>query len=150
MEGYDALAKVMKALAHPARLKILRVLQAHGEACVCHLETVLGYRQAYISQQLMRLREAGLVIDRREGMNVFYTLAGEAVVRMLDVAQETVSTLAEAKGRKVEFFVPAEGSAVGCTCPHCRPQLDGLIAPPYASIAPRACVGIEKTNKAEG
>ncbi|MEW6406696.1 MAG: permease [Chloroflexota bacterium] len=45
-------------LMHPARLGILDLLR-EGEACVCHMEAVFGYRQAYISQQLMVLRDAG-------------------------------------------------------------------------------------------
>jgi DNA-binding transcriptional ArsR family regulator len=43
-----------KALAHPVRLQILDMLRS-GEVCVCHMETALGKRQAYISQQLMVL-----------------------------------------------------------------------------------------------
>lgn len=136
MDGCNALADMMKALGHPARLKILRVLQG-GEACVCHLEAVLGYRQAYISQQLMRLREAGLVVDRREGMNVFYALADEAIVRVLEAAQEATSRLAKAKGRRVEFSGPVELPVPGCSCPHCQPQpakpltrLDADMVPP--------------------
>lgn len=140
MDDCNALAEIMKALAHPARLKILRVLQ-QGEACVCHLEAVLGYRQAYISQQLMRLREAGLVVDRREGMNVFYALADEAIVQVLDAAQGLAHALAKAKGRPVEFFVPAGGSVPDCTCPHCQPQSVNLFTRLSTDTAPRARTG---------
>ena len=82
MDGYDQVAEIGKALGHPVRLQILQVLREE-EACVCHLEAILGQRQAYISQHLMRLREAGLVVDRREGMNVFYSLANEAIGSLL-------------------------------------------------------------------
>ena len=58
MSQYQLTATIMKALVHPVRLQILQVLR-DGEACVCHLEAVLNQRQAYISQQLMRLRDAG-------------------------------------------------------------------------------------------
>jgi DNA-binding transcriptional ArsR family regulator len=67
MNGYLKMSGLLKALGHPVRLRILQELRQQ-EACVCHLEAVLRQRQAYISQQLMRLREAGLVEDRREGM----------------------------------------------------------------------------------
>src|SRR5690349_29500 len=50
-------ARLFHALMHPARLTILNTLR-DGEACVCHLEARLGYRQAYLSQQLAALRAA--------------------------------------------------------------------------------------------
>lgn len=75
-------AQIFKALAHPARLRILETLE-QGEACVCHLEVLLGLRQAYLSQQLAMLRQAGLVSDRREGLNVFYCLIDERVSMLL-------------------------------------------------------------------
>ncbi len=52
-----SLALVTRAIAHPGRLRILEIL-GQGEACVCHLTHALGARQPYVSQQLMRLREA--------------------------------------------------------------------------------------------
>ncbi len=70
MQDYEAQVKIYKALAHPTRLAILDLLR-DGEHCVCHLEAFLGLRQAYISQQLLILREAGLVQDRRDGWYFF-------------------------------------------------------------------------------
>jgi DNA-binding transcriptional ArsR family regulator len=117
MDGYETLADIMKALAHPVRLQILKVLR-DGEACVCHLEAVLGQRQAYISQQLMRLRDAGLVVDRREGMNVFYSVADDAIARFLDSAESAAQDIG---GVQVRFEHPG-GADVGCTCPKCQPE----------------------------
>ena len=57
MTQYTVLAKQLKAMAHPARLQILDMLR-HGEICVCHIERALNKRQAYVSQQLMVLRDA--------------------------------------------------------------------------------------------
>jgi DNA-binding transcriptional ArsR family regulator len=53
-------ARLFRILSNPARLDLLACLR-DGEACVCHLEAALGLRQAYISQQLAVLRQAGLV-----------------------------------------------------------------------------------------
>jgi len=115
MDGYEKLAEIAKALGHPVRLQILQALRVE-EACVCHLEAVLGQRQAYISQHLMRLREAGLVVDRREGMNVFYTLADESIGALLDTLQETAGALV---GKLLSFSpLPGRGAA-SCTCPKC-------------------------------
>ncbi|HRQ37008.1 MAG TPA: metalloregulator ArsR/SmtB family transcription factor [Chloroflexota bacterium] len=82
-DPFIAQASYFKALAHPARLQILAVLR-QGEACVCHLEAILQKRQAYISQQLMVLKEAGLLAERKEGLFVFYSLADPHLPTILD------------------------------------------------------------------
>jgi ArsR family transcriptional regulator len=97
-----------KALMHPARLAILDELR-QGEACVCHLEAQLGLRQAYVSQQLMVLREAGLVIDRRQGLNAFYAVADERVFNLMDLA----------RGMAGHAHWPRP-DVVRCPCPHCQ------------------------------
>ncbi|MBC6935412.1 MAG: ArsR family transcriptional regulator [Chloroflexi bacterium] len=79
---YDDLALVFRALAHPVRLHILDLLRG-GEICVCQIEAALGKRQAYISQQLMVLREAGLVETRKEGLQVFYRLVSPVTEAVL-------------------------------------------------------------------
>lgn len=81
----ESLSNIFSLLAQPARLQILLVI-GNGEACVCHLKAVLGQRQPYISQQLMVLREAGLVIGVREGRNIFYRLADPAVLELVHTA----------------------------------------------------------------
>lgn len=65
------------------RLQILDLLR-NGDTCVCHKETALEKRQAYISQQLMVLREAGLVDNRKDGLQVFYSLADNATAELLE------------------------------------------------------------------
>lgn len=83
MGEFEDKARLFRILSHPTRLKILDMLR-EGEECVCHMQSVLGKRQAYVSQQLIVLRDAGMVTDRKEGLNVFYTLADQAVADMLD------------------------------------------------------------------
>ena len=112
----------MKALAHPARLQILEVLRSDGECCVCHIEIILGQRQAYISQQLSRLREAGLVVDRRDGLNVFYSLADESIVRLLEVTRQSAKDLASLDGVKLSFRQLEHDESCPCTCPNCGIQ----------------------------
>ncbi len=68
---YENEAQVFYALAHPVRLEILELLRG-GEACVCHIQAMLGQRQAYISQHLNVLRKAGLVSSRKDGQRVYY------------------------------------------------------------------------------
>ena len=57
MKAYEKQSDLLKALAHGSRLAILDILR-EGEQCVCHMEATLGLRQAYISQQLMILKQA--------------------------------------------------------------------------------------------
>jgi len=110
MEIFDPPARLFKLLGHPARLAILDALR-EGEHCVCHLEAVLGLRQAYLSQQLMLLREAGLVKDRRDGQNIFYHVAEPRVFSVIDAA------LPDAPRRKARAGRPA------CSCPKCQPTV---------------------------
>lgn len=119
MNGYRWLANRLKAMGHPIRLQILEVLEAEGESCVCHLEARLGQRQAYISQQLARLREAGLVADRRDGLNVYYSLTDDSVALLL----------AEGRRGMPQGVTMARTSAqVECPCPRCTGKVETVCA----------------------
>lgn len=76
MMNYDQQAEIFQMLSHPVRLQILDELRRR-EACVCHLQAVTNRPQAYVSQQLRVLREAGLVVDEKVGQNVYYFIANE-------------------------------------------------------------------------
>jgi len=110
METYDARAKLFKVLMHPTRLAILDILR-DGEECVCHMEAYLGFRQAYISQQLMVLREAGLVEDRRDGWNIFYRVIKTEIFAVMDAALKVTGE--EPKAR------PSVHDSQACPCPKC-------------------------------
>ncbi|WP_417689229.1 ArsR/SmtB family transcription factor [Roseibium sp.] len=64
---------LLKALSHEVRLLILCLL-AEGEKSVSELEEILTMPQAAVSQQLARLRNDGLVISRRDGRLIYYSL----------------------------------------------------------------------------
>ncbi|GLK74550.1 helix-turn-helix transcriptional regulator [Ancylobacter dichloromethanicus] len=68
----------LKTLSNPDRLLVACAL-AHGERPVRELEDLLGIRQPGLSQQLAGLREAGLIVGRKEGKQVFYRLADPRV-----------------------------------------------------------------------
>ncbi len=114
MEDYENEIKIIKALSHPARLAILEILR-ENEACVCHMEALFGWRQAYISQQLMALREAGLVTDRRDGWNIYYRVVNPEIYAVLDAVNHLT-------GRANRLNFPAAMLAA-CTCPHCQTQV---------------------------
>jgi ArsR family transcriptional regulator len=111
-DSYDSQVKLFKALMHPARLAILDVLRT-GEACVCHMEAALGYRQAYLSQQLMVLREAGLVDDRRDGWNIYYRVSAPDIFGVMDAARLAV-------GERKRVSLPLV--IASCNCPHCAEE----------------------------
>ncbi|MBI1282433.1 MAG: metalloregulator ArsR/SmtB family transcription factor [Anaerolineaceae bacterium] len=102
---YSQVAELFKALAHPTRLQILDLLR-EGEMCVCHIEAAMSKRQAYVSQQLMTLREAGLVDTRRDGLQVYYRLNE---VHTADLLNITLGTSGKTGIQRVE----------GCACPAC-------------------------------
>ncbi len=77
MDTFAPQADLLKAISHPTRLAVLEILR-DGEQCVCHMEAILGLRQASISQQLMILRQAGLVEVRRDGLNMYYRVVKPA------------------------------------------------------------------------
>jgi ArsR family transcriptional regulator len=107
-QTYDLQIQIFKVLTHPARLAILEILR-DGEHCVCHMEAYLGYRQAYISQQLAVLRKVGLILDRRDGWNIFYRVINPQIYAVLDAVQKLTGQ-GKLKTNKEDVY---------CTCPHC-------------------------------
>ena len=107
-------AALLRALAHPVRLEIVALL-AQGEACVCHLQTLLRKRQPYISQQLMALRDARLVDDRRDGAVVYYRLAALDPEPLLGWVRAELARQRRALPHVASLATRVEG----CPCPRC-------------------------------
>jgi DNA-binding transcriptional ArsR family regulator len=82
--AYRLQAKTAKALAHPTRIAILEMLRG-GERCVCEMEPELKASQANISQHLAVLRDSSLVVARREGARMVYSVTDERVFQVLDL-----------------------------------------------------------------
>lgn len=101
-------ANILKLLAHPVRIAILKILRQE-EACVCHMEATLGYRQAYLSQQLAVLREAEIISDRRDGWNVYYQIQNRGILELLDKSEKLIGS-----GKS---HLPTQ--PVSCPCPKC-------------------------------
>jgi DNA-binding transcriptional ArsR family regulator len=108
LQTIDAQAQIFKVLTHPARIAILEILR-DGEHCVCHMEAYLGFRQAYISQQLSVLREAGLIQDRRDGWNIFYRVVNPQIYEVLDAVNKLTGQT-RPESNKPEVI---------CNCPRC-------------------------------
>ena len=115
MDSYETHSDLLKTLAHPTRLAILDILR-EGEQCVCHMEATLNLRQAYISQQLMILKESGLIEARREGLNLYYRVIKPEIFNVLN-------TLISVTG--VTPKLPKHKHAnVDCPCPKCNVKGD--------------------------
>jgi ArsR family transcriptional regulator len=110
--NYEEQAARFKLLGHPVRLQILSILRQSPE-CVCHLEAALGRSQPYISQQLRVLREAGIIADQKEGLNVYYLLVDPKTATLLNAA---LGPVLPGPGRQRETLV-------GCSCPKCSPPI---------------------------
>lgn len=125
MNLYHERAELLKMLAHPVRLQILDALR-QDEECVCHLSALLQKPQPYVSQQLAVLRNAGLIADRREGINIFYRLADEQVARQIEAAlgpspeRDLRSPDHQPAAGEGGGSLPRRMAMPGCQCPKCR------------------------------
>jgi DNA-binding transcriptional ArsR family regulator len=104
----EEVARLMQSIDQPARLKILLAI-GEGETCVCHLEATFGWRQAYLSQHLMALREAGILLSRREGRFIHYRMTNQALLKI-------IHDMAELLGATLPELAPTPR----CGCSNCR------------------------------
>ncbi len=77
----------MKAMAHESRLMILCYLSG-GEKSVMELEQLLALRQPTVSQQLARLRLERLITARRDGKTIYYSIADDRALKMMEVVYD--------------------------------------------------------------
>jgi DNA-binding transcriptional ArsR family regulator len=108
-------ADYLKVLGSPIRVRILFSI-GYGEACVCHLEAQLKKRQAYISQHLMVLRDAGILETRRDGKYIFYRVADRKIFRLIETAADLLEI-------SLETLPPLDETVAltHCECPQCQP-----------------------------
>ena len=78
-EQAESVAGLLKALADPVRLRLMSLIAAADEACVCELTTTFAVSQPTISHHLRVLRQAGLVDAERRGTWVWYRARREAL-----------------------------------------------------------------------
>jgi len=82
-DAYKQKATIIKAMAHPSRLIIIDAL-AEGEKCVCELQRLVGSDLSTVSKHLSVMKSAGIVTDRKEGLQVFYRLRVPCVLRFFE------------------------------------------------------------------
>ena len=87
---YETRARVLKALAHPARLKLVDVLSEHEEVCVCELTEAIGTDMSTVSRHLTQLKNAGIVDSEKHGQMVFYRLRVKCLTSLFGCIESVV------------------------------------------------------------
>ena len=109
----EKLSRIFRAISSPNRFQILTAIGT-SEACVCHLEALLDLRQSYISQQLMEMRDAGLVDTRRDGRYIFYRLTEPELLNLLI----DIGKLFGVPTKEMEILLNTD-PLPQCCCPDC-------------------------------
>jgi DNA-binding transcriptional ArsR family regulator len=110
ISSIEKVATLLQAIGQESRLQILLAI-GREEPCVCHLEATFGWRQAFLSQHLMALRKAGVVVASRQGRNIHYRLSD---ARLLTVIQQA----ADYQGVSLPELAPSPD----CTCHNCSQE----------------------------
>lgn len=80
-KGLETLADLLAIAGNPQRLKILYLLHAHREMCVCDLAEVLQMSDSAVSQHLRKLKDKNIVQSRRNAQTIYYSLQDNIFAR---------------------------------------------------------------------
>ncbi len=83
----EHIADVLKAIAHPVRLKIVEILE-RSEKCVNEIVKAVGGKQSITSQQLNMMKDKGVLACRKDGAKVYYRIENKNVIRILHCVYE--------------------------------------------------------------
>jgi len=111
------LSQTIKALSDPIRLRIILLLQAEGELCVCDLMAVLGLPQSTVSRHLAYLKRSCWIDTRREGVWMYYTLSRESCAickELLLILRQHAGKLPEATSDSRTLAALLKNKPVGC------------------------------------
>ena len=111
---YTETGAFFRLISHPSRLRIIQEI-GHGNACVCHLESQLGLRQAYLSQHLMALRDAGILETERDGRFIYYRLTDTSILDLIQAA-------AKYTGSGQAAAISRQQPQKACCCPKCTSE----------------------------
>ena len=98
-------AEFCKGLAHPKRLLILGALK-QGEMSVNQIAEATGIRQANLSQHLTILRQLGILDKRREGLNIYYSIADERIVQACEIVRAAIRQRLYSNNRLLQVTQP--------------------------------------------
>ena len=91
-KAYNEVADILKVLAHPVRICIVKGLLENGRCNVTFMQECLELPQSTVSQHLQKLRSMGIVATDRNGLEVGYTLASEKVKKLLEFFFQNILT----------------------------------------------------------
>jgi ArsR family transcriptional regulator, arsenate/arsenite/antimonite-responsive transcriptional repressor len=89
----EATATLFRALADPARVRLVNILATEGTVCVCELTEPLGLSQPTVSHHLKKLTDAGLVEREQRGRWAYFSIKHEAMDRLAGLADLTKGAL---------------------------------------------------------
>lgn len=121
-EMFQLHAELLKALSHPKRLEVIHLLRDQ-ELSVSEIQEMLDLPQANLSQHLMILRDAEIVITRRDGKQIYYSLAHENIVRASDLIREILIDKNKDKNLKQELSLKMKDLVPITHDPVCRMRL---------------------------
>jgi ArsR family transcriptional regulator len=101
---FELQAELCKTIANPRRLEILSALKG-GEKRVNDLVAIIGIPKANVSQHLAFMRRSGIVVTRKEGTYIFYSLASPKILKACAIMREV---LAEQMAKNGMLFGEAE------------------------------------------
>lgn len=91
---FEERARVIKAMAHPSRLFIIEEL-AKKEYCVRELTDMIGSDVSTVSKHLSVLREAGIVMDEKRGLQVYYSLKMPCILNFFGCVENVLKAKAD-------------------------------------------------------
>lgn len=91
MNQIELSSKILKALGHPIRYKIVKFL-INGPESVCELMENVEFSQSNLSQHLKILKEAGVLTSEKVGLNVHYRLSSEKIKKIIELTDDFAIT----------------------------------------------------------
>lgn len=87
--GNQLVAGIFKALSHPTRLQIVRILKDRP-LCVCDILTQLELEQSNTSQHLSVLKSQGIIESKKDGQMVIYRIRSQQIYQIIDIAESVI------------------------------------------------------------
>ncbi|MFA5801054.1 MAG: metalloregulator ArsR/SmtB family transcription factor [Thermoleophilia bacterium] len=107
---YEMHAEICKVLTNPKRIEILNLLR-DGERSVGDLALLAELPQTSVSQHLSFLRQKGMVVSRRDGSSIYYTVANEKIFSAMDIMKELLLERLQADQELVAGLAGSPASA---------------------------------------
>jgi ArsR family transcriptional regulator len=102
---FELQADICKTLASPKRLEILNTLKT-GERSVTELVRELGVSKANVSQHLAVMRHKGILRSRREGVNIYYSISNDKVIKACVLMREVLADMMRERGKLARLASP--------------------------------------------